>query len=181
MKWPSVEGRKSASLSAENERKPKVSFFVSAETEILPKLGILRLSAPKPKPKPNFGRSLLGSFTHHFERLRSQDLPERQYGLKASFRIPNAVIEALNRTIQLQITTKAIPSGTLWDLNVILYTAAVTELQHCNRLKERNFRPENRKPRWLTLSEEQINACRRKISFITCVLDCQKKNLFTNK
>src|SRR6218665_29980 len=39
--------------------KPKGNFLPSAETETMPKEAIFQLSAPKPKPKPNFGRPLM--------------------------------------------------------------------------------------------------------------------------
>jgi len=39
-------------------KKPKVEFWVSAETETMPKVVICQLS--EPKPKPNFGRPLTG-------------------------------------------------------------------------------------------------------------------------
>src|SRR6218665_2080679 len=47
------------SVSAETEGKPKGNLLPSAETETMPKEAICQLSAPKPKPKPNFGRSLI--------------------------------------------------------------------------------------------------------------------------
>ena len=39
--------------------KPKAHSLASAETETTPKEAICQLSAPKPKPKANFGRPLL--------------------------------------------------------------------------------------------------------------------------
>ena len=44
---------------AETESAPNVIRLLSAETECPPKVPIYPYSAPKPKPKPNFGRPLV--------------------------------------------------------------------------------------------------------------------------
>jgi hypothetical protein len=51
----------------ETESKPKAMFLASAETETTPKEVICLLSAPKQKPKPNFGRPLLSILLYGYE------------------------------------------------------------------------------------------------------------------
>ena len=65
----------------------------------------------------------------------------------------------------------------LWIINVIQYSAIVTLLNRHNKLNIRK-EPKSRGgiPTWIIHRNEKINAIRRKISYITLIIDCRKNN-----
>ena len=87
---------------------------------------------------------------------------------------------AMNNVIEEFIKTKEVV--TFWDINVVHYCAAITVIDYTGKLKELN-RPtkNNKKDGWLTQSQEQINAIRRKISHIEVTLKSMRSNSFTKK
>ena len=65
----------------------------------------------------------------------------------------------------------------LWIINVIQYSAIVTLLNIHNKLdtrKETNVK--GKTPTWMIHHNEKINAIRRKIAFITLIMDSRKNN-----
>ena len=65
----------------------------------------------------------------------------------------------------------------LWNVNVIQYCAVLTVLDKNNSLKEKNTKADKQiKPRWLEFHEQKINNIKRKISYISVILQCQNSN-----
>src|SRR6218665_3038510 len=101
------------SASAETERKPKGNFLPSAETETMPKEAICQLSAPKPKPKPNFGRPLLKTGILLKPSPQILDVLENFHGRKnvrlGVNRNPAYSLEAVSSHVVKHWTTLACP------------------------------------------------------------------------
>ena len=65
-------------------------------------------------------------------------------------------------------------------MNVIHYTIAITLLEHEGKLKEIRRKPGNKdKPRWQIRVESRIQAIRKKLSYTTVLIECNKKQQFT--
>ena len=65
----------------------------------------------------------------------------------------------------------------LWNVNVIQYCAVLTVLDKNDSLKEENTKADKQtKPRWLDFHEQKMNNIRRKISYISVLMQCQNSN-----
>ena len=67
-----------------------------------------------------------------------------------------------------------------WDINVCLYSAAVTCLREMNQLRELTPTTKNKPKflRWLTQLEESIIYLRKTIGQLTVIIKCKKTNTF---
>ena len=66
----------------------------------------------------------------------------------------------------------------LWDINVIHYTAAATVLEQEGKLKENKyFEKQNTKPGWKIQLEQKIEAIRKRIAYIVVILKCENEEL----
>ena len=65
----------------------------------------------------------------------------------------------------------------LWTLNVIYYTVAITLLEKEGRLRETNRG--NVKPGWEIRLESRIEAIRKKLSYVHVLIECDKKQKYT--
>ena len=73
-------------------------------------------------------------------------------------------------------------SLTYWEINCIQYAAAITLIERNGKLKHiLNTNRNDKKRRWITEAENQINRIRQKISYITLMLDLHDKINLTNK
>ena len=64
----------------------------------------------------------------------------------------------------------------LWDLNVIYYTSAVTILEAKGKLREiKNMTKQQNIPRWRIQLEQHIDSLRRRLSFIDIILKCKEE------
>ena len=68
----------------------------------------------------------------------------------------------------------------LWDMDVIHYTATITVLQQAGKLKEtKNVSQHIRKPGWQIQLEQRIEAVQRRIAYIDVILKCKKEDKYT--
>ena len=68
----------------------------------------------------------------------------------------------------------------LWDINVIHYSAAITILEQQGKLKEnRSFDQRNNKPGCQVQLEQKIEAIRKRLAFIDVILKCKQEGKFT--
>ena len=68
----------------------------------------------------------------------------------------------------------------LWDLNVIYYTSAVTILEAICKLREiKNMTKQQNIPGWRIQLEQHINSLRRRLSFIDIILKCKEEQKYT--
>ena len=68
------------------------------------------------------------------------------------------------------------------DINVLLYTAAVTTKDYLNDLSKRYTvkTPKAKMPQWITNIEDKIIRIRRTIGHLTTIISCKKTGIFTN-
>ena len=74
------------------------------------------------------------SFNYNFEIFKLQTIEERVYTTKITKKIPTDCLKAINRIAREYLTN--IDNITFWDLNVSIYTTAVTIKQELKDLKE---------------------------------------------
>ena len=68
----------------------------------------------------------------------------------------------------------------LWDINVIHYTTAVTVLEQEGKLKENKyFEKQNTKPGWEIQLKQKIEAIRKRIIYIDVILKCKNEETYT--
>ena len=68
------------------------------------------------------------------------------------------------------------------DINVLLYTAAVTTKEYLNDVSNRYTEktPKVKMPQWITNIEDKIIRIRRTIGHLTTIISCKKTGIFTN-
>ena len=68
------------------------------------------------------------------------------------------------------------------DINVLLYTAAVTTKEYLNDVSKKYTEktPKAKMPRWITNTEDKIIRIRRTIGHLTTIISCKKTGIFPN-
>ena len=94
-------------------------------------------------------------------------------------KISNDYLKAINAVAREYLAN--IDNITFWDINVSMYTTAITIKQDLNDLKEinRNINAYNTSPRWMIKFEDSINRMRKEIGQIHMLINCKKSNTFT--
>ena len=111
--------------------------------------------------------------------MKKQSIEERVYSINCSKTLSDDTIKitdflSLNKLNKLR-------KPNLFDINVLLYTAAVTTNKHKGYLKENtNQRPKTYKPpKWITNIENKTNNLRKTIEQLTIVINRKKTERFT--
>ena len=119
------------------------------------------------------------SFNKNFENFKLQTIEQRVYTTKINKKIPTDYLKAINTVAREYLAN--IDNITFWDINVSIYTTAVTIKQDLNDLKEinRNINAYNTSPRWMIKFEDYINRMRKEIGQIHTLINCIKSNTFT--
>lgn len=123
-------------------------------------------------------KTLKLKFETFYNEFITLDIKERIYSTKIMNNYNIKGIEKMNKFISNLMKTKDL---TFWEINVIQYTAAVTLMQYNGILKDAKNTKIKTKQKWTIQPEQQINAIRRKMSYINLILECQKDNSFTRK
>ena len=119
-------------------------------------------------------------FVKYYNETCNQTLSERKYKTNLIGKVSDDIFLKMNNVILDFIRNKT--SLTFWDVNCIQYAAAITVLQHQGKLKEYTDKfIKNEKKPWIIEAENQINALRRKISYITSVLNQKDIAMYTKK
>ena len=67
-----------------------------------------------------------------------------------------------------------------WDINIMIYTAAITLKKYLGNLKEnKQERTTAAKPGWIRNLEQKIVSLRRKIAHTELIIKCKQLNTFT--
>ena len=73
----------------------------------------------------------------------------------------------------------SLDSSNYWNINVCLYSAAVTCLREMNQLRELNLTNNKTKfPRWLTKLEDSITYLRKTTGKLAVIVKCKQTNTF---
>ena len=119
------------------------------------------------------------SLNNNFETFKLQTTEERVYTTKINKKVPTDYLKAIN-TVALEYLT-SFGNTTFWDINVSVYTTAVTIKQELNNLKKinHNINDKNTFPRQMIKFEDSINRMRKEIGQIHKLINCKKSNTFT--
>ena len=128
----------------------------------------------------NIDQSLLNDLQDKFSKFYNEHinkpLEERNYDIKNLQRFTQDEWQIANHIIETFISSNKITTD-LWNINVIQYCAVLTILEKNDSLNEENTKTgKHTKPRWLDFHEQKINNTRRKISYISVIMQCQNSN-----
>ena len=118
-------------------------------------------------------------FERNYEIIKKQSIEERVYSTNCSKTLSDDTIKVID-FISINKLNELIKPN-FFDINVLLYTAAVTANEHMGDLKEKaNQRPKTyNPPKWITNIENKINNLRKTIGQLTTVINCKKTERFT--
>ena len=97
------------------------------------------------------------------DNFNNKNIEERIYLTRVNTRINGTLLKCVNDLSKEYITSLNSPN--YWDVNVCLYSAAVTCLREMNQLRELSPTTKNKPkfPRWLTQLGESITYLRKTI------------------
>ena len=117
----------------------------------------------------------------NFNKFKSCKLEERRYRTKIDRKISAEDLAIVDMIVEDKLDEMTKGNGiSLWDINVIHYSAAITILEQQGKLKEnRSFDQHNDKPGWQVQLEQKIEAIRKRLAFIDVILKCEQEGKFT--
>ena len=132
----------------------------------------------------NFNENLLNDlklkFLYYHNIYNNLPLRERNFETQVNFSIKEVELQLMNRIIKDFINhQKEIIS--LWTINVIQYSAIIALLDYNNVLKEITAENQKTPPRWNVFLNNKINSIRRKISYITLIVNCRNTSSVLTK
>ena len=118
-------------------------------------------------------------FSETIDNFNSKNIEERIYLTRVNTRIQDTLLKCVNDLGKEYITSLNLPN--YWDINVCLYSAAVTCLREMNQLRELTPPTKNKPkfPQWLTQLEESITYLRITIGQLTVIIKCKQTNTFS--
>ena len=130
----------------------------------------------------NFDENLLNDlklkFLYYHNIYKNLPLRERNFETQVNFNIKEVELQLMNRIIKHFINhQKEIIS--LWTINVIQYSAIIALLDYNNVLKE--ITAEKTPRRWNVFLNNKINSIRRKISYITLIVNSRNTSSVLTK
>ena len=142
--------------------------------ESQPTLEPLTMTQPEcfPTMKPLFERN--------YETINRQSINERTFSTKIIKHPSDDVLKVIDRLAKRKLSQ--IENQNNLDINVLLYTAAVTTKEYLNDLRKKytEKNPKAKMPQWITNIEDKIIRIRRTIGHLTTINSCKKAGIFTN-
>ena len=109
----------------------------------------------------------------NYEQYIKVEVQERKYITRKDRKIDDIEIEAANRIMEEKIRELG-DNISLWHINVMQYTTAITLPERDGKLLEKRSRKVERKePGWMINITNRITAIRRKISYVNLILKCK--------
>ena len=116
----------------------------------------------------------------NYDKYKDKRLHEREFLTKSDRNIPLNDLKIVDKLVNDFIEENLQKDGlSLWDLNVICYTSAVTILDNLGRLKTKKNTYTYRKPGWQIQAETRISSLRKKLSLIDVVQKCKSSYSYT--
>ena len=120
-------------------------------------------------------------FLTHYNKYDKLLISEREYNSNVVYNISTDEWNAINRVIKEHLDLFKDPAS-LWNINVIQYSAVITLLERHNLLRERkNITTEKPVPNWQKHADEKVRNMQRKIAHINVILECDKNNIRLTK
>ena len=162
--------KKNSETNTENMEEGHVS-----DTETLP------LLPPEQNKETEKYRTLKEAYFTNFRKYKTYKLEERPYKTRIDRKIDEENLKLVNDIVAEQMEEMNGENGiSLWEINVIHYTAAITVLQQAGKLKEtKNVSQHTSKPGWQIQLEQRTEAIRRRIAYIDVILKCKKEDKYT--
>ena len=117
------------------------------------------------------------TFERNYEVIKNQNIDQRVYPTKCNKKVANGVIKLI--VFLDSNTIKGIGEPPHVDINALLYTSAVTAIEHLDDLRK-NLKKRSRKTPPLNNIESKITALRRKFGQLTTPINCKNTGNFTN-
>ena len=118
-----------------------------------------------------------------FEKVYKMEIHDRPYHIKATDLKPlTNEMKSVNYIAHQHLCNlKSDRNIELWDINVAVYSAAVTVLQSFNKLKEHKDTTAKQvsTPKWIQNIDSKINSIRRKIAHLRLIIKCKQNGTFT--
>ena len=119
-------------------------------------------------------------WSENYDKYKDKPLHEREFLTKTDRNIPENDLKIVDKLVKDFIEENLQKDGlSLWDLNVICYTSAVTILDNLGRLKTKKNTYTYRKPGWQIQAETRISSLRKKLSLIDVVQKCKSNDSYT--
>ena len=141
-------------------------------------------SQPTLEPLTVIQQECFQSIKPLFERncvtINRQPINERTFCTKIMKHPSDDVLKVIDQLAKRKLSQ--IENPNYLDINVLLYTAAVTTKEYLNDLRE-NYTEKSSKakvPQWITNIEAKILRLRRTIGHLTTNINCKKTGIFTN-
>ena len=112
--------------------------------------------------------------------LIGQSINERTFSTKIIKHPSDDVLKVIDRLAKRKLSQ--IENPNYLDIDVLLYTAAVTTKEYLNDLSKKynEKNPKSKMPQWITNIEGKIIRIRRTIGHLTKIISCNRTGIFTN-
>ena len=119
-------------------------------------------------------------FEHNYETIKRQSVNERTFTTKIIKHPSDDILKVIDRLAKRKLSL--IENPNYLDINVLLYTAAVTTKEYLNDLikKYTEKTPKAKIIQWITNIEDKITRLRRAIGRLTTIIRCKKTGIFPN-
>ena len=127
-----------------------------------------------------FFQTIKPLFERNDETINKQSTNERTFSTKIIKRPSDDVLKVIDRLAKRKLSQ--IENPNYLDINVLLYTAAVTTKEYLNDLSKKYTEktPKAKMSQWITNIEDKIIRIRRTIGHLTTIISCKKTGIFTN-
>ena len=125
-------------------------------------------------------QSIRPLFERNYVTINRQSINERTFSTKIMKHPSDDVLKVIDQLAKRKLSQ--IENPNYLDINVLLYTAAVTTKEYLNDLKENYTEksPKAKVPQWITNIEAKILLLRRTIGHLKTIISCKKTAIFTN-
>ena len=119
-------------------------------------------------------------FERNYETIKRQSLNETTFTTKNIKHPSDDVLKVIHRLAKRKRSQVENPN--YLDINVLLYTAAVTRKEYLNDLIKKHAEKtlKAKMPQWIKIIEDKITRLRRTIGHLTTFISCKKTGKFTN-
>ena len=119
-------------------------------------------------------------FERNYETINRQSINERTFSTKIMKHPSDDVLKVIGRPAKRKLSQ--IENPNYLDVNVLLYTAAVTTKVYLNGLSKRYTEktPKAKMPLRITNIGDKIIRIRRTIGHLTTIISCKRTGIFTN-
>ena len=130
---------------------------------------------------PDEEQKLRNKWEEHFDLFYKENITPRKYQTRVDRHIDSKLLATVNKIVNEKLKAMYESEGvSLWDLNVIYYTSAVTILEAKGKLREiKNMTKQQNIPKWRIQLEQRIDSLMRRLPFIDIILRCKEEQKYS--